>query len=73
MHYARLSRSPRQQRVLRVLSDGAEHSTADIIRRAGVCAVSAIVSEFRANGVAIACTRRKNVWFYQLGSRHAND
>lgn len=73
MHYARLSRSPRQQRVLRVLSDGAEHSTLDIIRRAGVCAVSAIVSELRANGVAIACTRRKNLWFYRLGSRHAND
>lgn len=73
MHYARLSRSPRQQRVLRVLSDGAEHSTLDIIRRAGVCAVSAIVSELRANGVAIACTRRKNLWFYRLGSRHAAD
>ncbi len=73
MHYARLSRSPRQQRVLRVLSDGAEHSTADIIRRAGVCAVSAIVSELRANGVAIACTRRKNIWFYRMGSSRAND
>lgn len=73
MHYARLSRSPRQQRVLRVLSDGAEHSTLDIIRRAGVCAVSAIVSELRANGVAIACTRRKNLRFYRLGISHAND
>ncbi|HMM72425.1 MAG TPA: hypothetical protein PKC22_09440 [Rhodocyclaceae bacterium] len=73
MHYARLSRSPRQQRVLRVLSDGAEHSTLDIIRRAGVCAVSAIVSELRANGVAIACTRRKNLWFYRLGISHADD
>lgn len=73
MHYARLSRSPRQQRVLRVLSDGAEHSTLDIIRRAGVCAVSAIVSELRANGVAIACTRRKNIWFYRMGSSRAND
>lgn len=68
MHYARLANSPRQQRVLRVLSDGAEHSTQDLIRRANVCAVSAIIAELRANGVGVACQRRGAIWYYQLGS-----
>ena len=69
MHYARLAHSPRQQRVLRVLSDGGEHSTQALIRRAQVCAVNSIVAELRANGVAIACERRSNIWYYRLGHK----
>lgn len=67
MHYARLARSPRQQRVLRVLSDGAEHSTRDLIVRADVCAVNSIISELRCNGIPIASRQARRVWFYRLG------
>lgn len=69
MRYAKLANSPRQQRVLRVLADGCEHSTQDIIRRANVCAVNSIVAELRANGVAIACRAEKRIWYYRLGAR----
>ena len=55
MHAAKLSRSPRLTRVYRLLSDGREHSTLDIMRGADVCAVSACISELRANGAVIAC------------------
>jgi len=55
MHAAKLETSPRLSRVYRLLSDGAEHSTLDIVRGARVCAVSACISELRANGAEIAC------------------
>ena len=58
MHAARLT-SPRLQRVLRLLADGREHTTRDIVRRAGVCAVNAIVAELRSHGAEITCQRRK--------------
>ena len=35
MHYARIARSPRLQRVRALLADGAEHSTMDIVAGAG--------------------------------------
>lgn len=54
MHAASLS-SPRLIRVLTVLSDGREHTTRDIVRRARVMAVSACVSELRVNGAEITC------------------
>jgi len=53
MHHARLDRSPRLQRVYDLLSDGAEHSTRDIIRDAEVCAVNSVISELRENGCYI--------------------
>ena len=55
MHAAKLSRSPRLARVYRLLSDGAEHSTLEIMLGADVCAVSACISELRANGAYIHC------------------
>lgn len=67
MHYARLASSPRQQRVLRVLSDGREHSTQAIVHQARVCAVNSIVSELRRNGIPIACRQERRVWYYRLG------
>ena len=67
MHFARLSSSPRLQRVLRVLSDGQEHSTRDLIREANVCAVNSIVAELRANGLPVRSRMRRRVWFYCLG------
>ena len=77
MHAARVDRSPRLQRVLDVLRDGQEHSTLDLVRRAGVCAVNSIVAELRAGGYAISC-RQASVdgerrWWYRLdtGGREA--
>ncbi len=65
MHYARIEASPRLQRVAAVLADGRAHSTLDIVQGAQVCAVNSIIAELRANGWAIACTRRGDVWWYQ--------
>lgn len=67
MHSASLSTSRRLQRVLAVLSDCQEHSTMEIVKRAHVCAVNSIVSELRANGIAISCRRDRGVYFYRLG------
>ena len=57
MNHARLT-SARLQRVLKVLRDKQEHSTWDIMSRAKVAAVSACISELRANGAEIDCVRR---------------
>ena len=66
--------SPRLQRVLAVLRDGAEHSTRDLVARAHVCAVNSIVAELRANGIAVACRQGAGedgarVWLYRLAAR----
>ena len=71
MNAASLNRSDRLRRVHAVLSDGREHSTLDLILEAGVCAVNSIVSELRANGVAVACRRSADtdgqpLWLYRL-------
>ena len=55
MHAARLDRSKRLQRVHALLKDGAEHSTLDIVKAAGVCAVNSCIAELRANGAVIDC------------------
>ncbi|MCB1909947.1 MAG: hypothetical protein KDH15_21510 [Rhodocyclaceae bacterium] len=39
----------------------------EIVKRAHVCAVNSIVSELRANGIAISCRRDRGVYFYRLG------
>lgn len=56
MHAATL-KSNRLQRILKVLSDGRPHSTRDIVRRAGVMAVSVCMAELRQNGAEIDCQR----------------
>ena len=66
MHAAKLTNSPRLHRVLVLLKDKKPHTTMDIIRRAKVCAVSAIVSELRANGLDIHCARKGDLWSYRL-------
>lgn len=57
IHYARLSNSPRLQRLLAFLRScgfiGA--STREIIRGADVCAVNTCIDELRANGFQIEC------------------
>lgn len=71
IHAARLSSSPRLQRVYRLLEGGDEHSTLDIVQKARVCAVNSIISELRLNGCTIGCRMEvdgegKRVWFYRL-------
>ena len=61
MHAARLSHSPRLQRVHALLEDGQEHSTLDIVQQAGVCAVNAAVAELRANGASIDCRQTRSM------------
>ena len=60
MNHANLQTSKRLQRLYALLSDGREHSGMSIIQNAHVQAVSAAVSELRANGIEIICrqTRR---------------
>lgn len=77
MHAASIERSPRLQRVRDVLSDGREHSTLEIVRDAGVCAVNSIVAELRANGLDITCRRGTRnggaIWLYQWRRRETLD
>lgn len=68
MHSATLNGSRRLQRVRKLLADGKPHSTMEIIQRANVCAVNSIVSELRANGMAIDCRREGRRWYYRLGA-----
>ena len=66
MHFARVDKSPRLQRVLRVLKDGDSHTTLDLIQEASVCAVNSIICELRMNGHDITCQRKGDVWNYKL-------
>lgn len=54
IHAAPLT-SARLQRVLRLLEDGRPHTTRQIVRRAHVVAVNAIIAELRFHGAEIAC------------------
>ena len=72
MHAAKLSRSNRLQRVHRLLRDGRERSTLEIVEGARVCAVNAVIAELRANGAQITCRQIHNpatgarLWLYRL-------
>jgi hypothetical protein len=68
MHCAKLNKSDRLKRVAKFLDDRKKHSTLEIIKGANVCAVNSIVSELRANGLDIDCSRKGDVWFYKLRS-----
>ena len=59
MHAGPLS-SPRLQRVLKALTEaeGKPLTTRQIVRRAGVMAVNACVSELRHHGAEIECSQR---------------
>lgn len=70
MNAATLATSPRLRRVFRVLKDGEEHTTREVIRRARVCAVNSCIAELRANGARIDC-RQEVVggvrrWLYRM-------
>lgn len=66
MHSARIDHSSRLQRVDRLLADGREYSTMDIVMGARVCAVNSCIAELRANGRQINCRREKDVWYYRM-------
>ena len=72
MHAALLEQSPRLKRVHALLADDAEHSTLDIVRAAGVCAVNSCIAELRANGAVISCRQTvdratgKRIWVYRM-------
>ena len=72
MHAGRFATCDRLKRVHALLADGGEHSTLEIGRAMGVCAVNSIVAELRANGAVIDCrqaidprTRRRR-WYYRM-------
>jgi hypothetical protein len=55
MHYARLSKSDRLQRLLSLLSSGTHYTTREIIAITGICAVNSAAAELRANGYPVEC------------------
>ncbi len=57
IHAAPLT-SPRLRRVLAVLSDGRPRTTRDIVRKANVVAVNAVIAELRQHGAEISCIRQ---------------
>lgn len=71
MHHSRLASSARLRRTLRALQRAkGEISTGELARRARIHAVSAAISELRANGAKIDCRReytgKKRRWLYTL-------
>lgn len=75
IHYAKLSDSPRLQRVLKALEDAGMVglTTREIILKAEVCAVNTAIAELRSNGIKILCKPQghspsgANVYRYMLG------
>lgn len=55
IHFAKLEKSERLQRVLAVLMVGGAYTTLQISRRANVCAVNSCIAELRENGYDIKC------------------
>jgi hypothetical protein len=78
MHYARLDRSPRLQRLLLLLSSGTHYTTREIIAVTGICAVNSAAAELRANGYPVECapvSRRTDgarVYEYWLSHQKSN-
>lgn len=66
IHFARLENSPRLKRLLKFLKDHKPHSTLAIVKGAKICAVNSAVDELRENGYDIPCTRKGDIWEYQL-------
>lgn len=67
MHYAKLDKSARLQRVYEYLNRSkSEKTTMDIIKAANVCAVNSIISELRRNGFDIKTRREGGIYYYKL-------
>lgn len=72
MHSARIHKSQRLQTLLKILATGQEYSTAEIEDQARamgcrLCAVHSCAAELRDRGIAVACQRRGNRWYYRMG------
>lgn len=71
IHFAKLERSPRLQRALKALKDyPGGLTTRGWIRKAHICAVSAVASELRALGYPVVCTPEGKLWRSRLEGRH---
>lgn len=71
MNHGKLAKSPRLQRVHAFLKEaGGEVTTMEIVVGARAMAVSAVISELRANGAEINCRQEHRetgrVWLYTL-------
>ncbi len=66
IHAAKIDRSPRLNRVLRVLRDGREHTSWELQMEARTVAVHTCISELRANGYAISRRQSGRVHYYRL-------
>jgi DNA-binding transcriptional regulator GbsR (MarR family) len=67
MHYAKLDKSDRLQKVYMALRER-PMTTRELIEHTGCCAISSVVSELRENGIVIECEPiRRGVYKYTLG------
>lgn len=74
IHFARLDKSPRLQRIFSALTDAGDRglTTMEIISRADVCAVNSAICELRLNNKRVECTPEgrtaggSNVFRYRL-------
>lgn len=73
MHYATLKKSKRLQKVYNYLLDYLPHSTYDIIKNTGVCAVNSAIAELRENCIPVGPARYQgktadgnSIYTYQL-------
>lgn len=66
MRHANLETSDRLQRTLAALQSAEELSTWELSQRARIMAVSAAVSELRANGIDVRSRVENKVWYYSL-------
>jgi hypothetical protein len=73
MHFAKIDKSDRLQRVYRSLRESPK-TTRGLIRATGCCAINSIVSELRSNGIGIKCENiKRGVFRYSLERGDAID
>lgn len=65
MNSAKLKTSARLKAVDKFLSDRRPHSTRDIIRATGMCAINSIISELRRNGRTINGHWHNRAYYYR--------
>ena len=64
MHARNLKTNKILQRVHKLLSDGRQYSTRDIVHKANVCDVGSIVRELRENDVPVSKAKKIGKYFY---------
>lgn len=70
IHAANIDKSKRLQKFIGFLGTGEWRTTREIIEATGICAVSAVASEVRANQIAVDCKCvKRGVYAYRLPSR----